>query len=185
MTKIKARDVKDNISIVDLLAGLGYEPVKKLRKEHIYLSMLRDSDTTPSFSVDDKQGTWYDHGEGKGGNIIDFGLLYWKGSTFQDVLEKIVAIKNSSHRLPIQSPLARPKTKIPDEPNYRIVKVQSLGLNNIITGYLQSRGVWQPAQGLLKEIYYYVEDEQRNRKNFFAAGWQNENGSWEIRSTLD
>jgi hypothetical protein len=65
------------------------------------------------------------------------------------------------------------------------MKVQRLGLNNIITDYLQSRGVWQPAQGLLKEIYYYVEDEQKSRKNFFAAGWQNESGSWEIRSTLD
>ena len=182
---IKARDVKENVSMVDLLYNLGYSPLKKSGKERLYLSMLRDSDSTPSFSVDDKQGTWYDHGEGKGGNIIDFGLLYWKGSTFQEVLEKIVAVTNSGHQLIVHSPKLQAKIKIPDEPNYQIIKIQNIGQNNAITDYLQSRGVWEVGQGLLKEIYYYVEDEENNRRHFFAAGWQNENGSWEIRSTLN
>jgi hypothetical protein len=27
-----------------------------------------------------------------------------------------------------------------------------------------------------------VEDEKKNRKNYFAAGWQNEVGGWEVRN---
>jgi len=181
--KISARWVKDNISIVDLLAGLGYEPPKLVGKERKYFSMLRESDTEPSFSVDDKKGAWYDHGEGVGGNIIEFGMRYWKGLSFPEVLEKIVAVTNSGHLLNDSTPPKRQVPKAPKEPHYHVLKIQNLGSNNAITEYLQSRGIWQAAQGRLKEIYYYVEDEQKKRDNFFAAGWQNANGSWEIRST--
>jgi hypothetical protein len=180
-TNINARDIKDNVSLVDLLSRLGYQPYRKSGQEHIYLSMLRDSDTTPSFSVNDKLGCWYDHGEGKGGNIIDFGLLYWKGSSFQEVLEKISNVTGAD--LPVQSDTDKAKRKRSaiKEPHYQVLEIRDLGVNAAITGYLQSRGIWLEAQGRLKEVYYYVEDNQKNRKHFFAAGWQNELGAWEVR----
>ena len=183
---ISARWVKDNISMVDLLDRLGYPPPKPVGKERVYLSMLRYSDTTPSFSVNDKTGTWYDHGEGRGGNIIDFGLLYWKGSSFQEVLQKIIEVSNqiSPEVKPAQT-YQRSIKKINEKPNYQILEIRELGHNRVISDYLDSRGVSEVAQGRLKEVYYYVNDEAKNRKQFFAAGWQNENGSWEIRSTLD
>jgi len=181
--QISARWVKDNISIVGLLANLGFDPPKPVGKEHKYISMLRDSDTDASFSVDDKKGTWYDHGEGAGGNIIEFGLRYWKDLSFPEVLEKIVAVTNSGHLLIDPAPPQRQRQAVATEPHYHILKVQDIGLTNAITEYLQKRGIWQTAQGRLKEVYYYLEDEQKKRSNFFAAGWQNANGSWEIRST--
>lgn len=63
--------------------------------------------------------------------------------------------------------------------------IKELGGNAAIGAYLESRGVSQVAEGRLKEIYYYVEDDHKKRNNFFAAGWQNANGAWEIRSTGD
>jgi hypothetical protein len=182
--KISARWVKDHISIVDFLANLGFDPPKPVGKERRYVSIFRDSDTVPSLSVDDKKGTWYDHGEGKGGNIIDLARLYWPRLTFPEVLEKIVAVTNSSYVLNDPAP-KRSQPQASQEPNYHILKIQDIGLNHAITEYLQSRGIWQAAQGRLKEVYYYLEDEQKKRSNFFAAGWQNANGSWEIRSTLN
>jgi DNA primase len=179
---INAKELKDRTSIVDLLSRLGYTHCRKTGSEHIYLSMLRDSDTTPSFSVNDKKGTWYDHGEGKGGNIIDFGLLYWPGSSFQEVLQKIVDITATILPSNWETKRKRETTK---EPNYQILDIKDLGANDAITTYLQGRGIWTEAQSRLKEIYYYVEDEQKKRKHFFAAGWQNETGSWEIRSIQD
>lgn len=181
---ISAREVKDNISIVDLLARLGFEPAKRAGIEKLYLSMLRDSDSTPSFSVNDKAGTWYDHGEGKGGNIIDFGLQYWKGLSFQEVLEKIVSISNTSLPNKIASSPFKRDNKI-YEPNYQILEIKELGSNAALQNYLQSRGIGGVASGRLNEIYYCVEDEDRKRKQFFAAGWQNETGAWEVRSALD
>jgi hypothetical protein len=178
---LKASEIKDNYSLVDLLTHLGYEPVKRVRNEQLYLSMLRDSDTTPSFSVNDKQGTWFDFGEGKGGNIIDFGLQYWKGLPFPEVLEKIVL--TCGGLVPVLAPqVYKRQPSAEKEPNYEILDIKDLGSNATILNYLESRGIGQVAEGRLKEIYYYVEDEDKKRNKFFAAGWQNETGAWEIRN---
>ena len=182
---LNARELKEQCSIVELLSRLGYEPVPRRGREKMYISMLCDGDTNPSFAVNEELGVWFDHGTGKGGNIIDFGRLYWRNLTFPEVLAKIVAVTNAEHRLDISAPLRRQKQQQPKEPNYQILKIQEVGLNQAITEYLQNRGVLEPAKGRLKEVYYYVEDEQKKRHNFFAAGWQNQNGSWEIRSTFD
>ena len=34
----------------------------------------------------------------------------------------------------------------------------------------------------VQEVYYFIEDEQGAKKHFFAAGWQNEQGGWEVRN---
>lgn len=175
-----ARWIKDNISIVDLLQHLGFEPPKPSGKERLYISMLRDSDTTPSFSVDDKAGTWYDHGEGKGGNIIDFGLMYWPALSFPEVLEKIVAVSQSNP--PAVQVRFQRSAKHPEEPNYGITEIRELGYHSALTKYLDSRAVLPVAAGRLHDVSYYVEDENKFRSNYFAAGWLNETGSWEVRN---
>ena len=180
--QLKAREIKENFSLADLLTRLGYKPIKRVRNELLYISMLRDSDTKPSFSVNDKQGTWFDFGEGKGGNIIDFALIYWPGLSFKEVLEKIVG--SCGNAIP-HSPSAnnyRRQLLAEKEPNYKILDIKDLGSNATICSYLESRGVRNVAGGRLKEIYYYAEDDDKNRSNFFATGWQNETGAWEIRN---
>jgi DNA primase len=173
---MNAKDIKESVSIIDLLSRLGYEPVKKTGKEHQYFSMLHE-ETKPSFYVCDQLGVWYDQGLGHGGNVIDFGLAYWQ-LTFPETLEKIAAICGTD--LPKQED--RRKRSAVKIPNYKVEDIKELGNNPAITEYLQSRGVWQAAQGRLKEIYYYVEDQKKQRKYFFSAGWQNEQGAWELRN---
>jgi hypothetical protein len=180
--QLKATEIKENYSLVDLLTNLGFVPGKHVRNEQLYLSPLRDTDTTPSFSVNDKQGTWFDFGEGKGGNIIDFGLKYWKGSSFQEVLEKIVLTCGGSVPVLSAAPNYKRQPMAEKEPNYEILDIKDLGSNPAILNYLEGRGVGQVAEGRLKEIYYYVEDANKKQNKFFAAGWQNEQGAWEIRN---
>jgi DNA primase len=179
---IKAREIKDTISIVDLISRLGYQPVKTYGKELKYLSMLRNSDTTPSFSVNEQLGVWYDHGLAKGGNIIDFGLAYWN-LPFQETLEKIAQVCDSD--LPLlnydQQTGVRKRSAV-KIPHYEIEDIKALGNNPVITDYLEYRGIWQAAQSRVKEVYYYVEDQKKQRKYFFAAGWKNELGAWEVRN---
>jgi len=162
-----------------LLAAIGYQPLKKTGNEYLFLSPLRDADSKPSFSVNEDLGCWYDHGNGKGGNIIDFGLKYWPQLAFPEVLEKIAALLSVQ---PKQTAETKRKRAAVKEPNYHIQEIKELGANHAITSYLENRGVWVPAQGILKEVYYYVEDAKKNRRNFFAAGWQNELGAWEVRN---
>jgi len=65
-------------------------------------------------------------------------------------------------------------------PHYQVADIRPLGYNPEIEAYLRSCGVWEQARYRLEEIYYYVEDENGRRKDFFAAGWLNELGHWQV-----
>lgn len=186
---LNANEIREKVSPVDLLAHLGYAPAYKSGKELFYLSMLRE-EKTASLCVNEQMGIWYDHGGPnrsgiKGGNVIDLGLAYWFPASFAEVLEKIkhtcsVDIsKSTGQRDLTQKSRPRIATKLP---SYKIDDIKPLGSNPAITGYLQYRGVWETAAEHLKEIYYYREDEKKNRKLFFTAGWKNENDGWEVRN---
>jgi len=55
--------------MLTLLASIGCRPVKKTGNEYLFLSPLRNNDTTPSFSVNEDLGCWYDHGSG---NVVEW-----------------------------------------------------------------------------------------------------------------
>lgn len=185
ISPINANEIKEQVSLSDFLGRLGHRPSKKSGKELFYLSMLRDTDTSPSFCVNEDLGVWYDHGIGKGGNIIDFALFYWKHLSFKEVLAKIADLYkfevSSSESLSGSEKKSR-KRIARKLPHYKIEEVKKLGNNDAITNYLKSRGIWNVANDKLRELYYFVEDEKKVRKHFFSAGWQNENGGWEVRN---
>lgn len=182
MERLTPNEIKDTISIVGLLARLGFSPSKVNGKEQMYLSMLRNSDTRPSLSVNDELGVWFDHGSGQGGTVIDFGLAYWNTLSFAEVLDKLVEVYNLtvSEKVP-RDPSKRKRLAV-KLPHYKIEDVLPLGNNQVITDYLRRRGIWDIENDLLKEIYYYVEDEKKLIKHFFAVGWKNELEGWEVRN---
>jgi hypothetical protein len=174
---LNAKELKEQGSMVDLLARLGFHPVPKRGREKMYISMIRNNDHIPSFAVNDELGVWFDHGIGKGGNIIDFGLAYWKNSGFNEVIRKLQNI------CALDPP--KPRAQRPRKPVkvYHVVeRVKPLGVHPAITDYLRSRGVYDIAKFYLNEVYYYIEDDKDVRKHYFAAGWLNENNSWEVRN---
>jgi DNA primase len=63
------------MDMVVYLSRLGYEPLKIRNDDFWYLSPLRE-EKTPSFKINRRLNRWYDHGLGKGGNLIDFGIEY-------------------------------------------------------------------------------------------------------------
>jgi DNA primase len=75
------------MDIVDYLSSLGFNPTKVRRNHYWYLSPFRD-ETTPSFKVNRNINRWYDFGEGEGGNLVDFGLEYYKCSV-SELLKKV------------------------------------------------------------------------------------------------
>ena len=72
--KPSCEEVKE-MDMVIYLSGLGYEPVKISKFDHWYLSPLRN-EKTPSFKINKRINKWFDHGLGKGGNLIDFAILF-------------------------------------------------------------------------------------------------------------
>lgn len=61
------------IPIAEYLAREGVTPraVRKGGRELWYQSPIRSGDTSPSFKVDTAKNLWFDHGAGRGGNVID------------------------------------------------------------------------------------------------------------------
>ncbi|MGF7079725.1 toprim domain-containing protein [Mucilaginibacter sp. UYCu711] len=179
---LTAGEVKDTVSLADLLGRLGFRPAKRSGKELYFSSMVCDSDTKSSFTVNEDLNVWYDHGLGKGGNVIDFCLLYWKTLSFSEVLAKISETCQGTLCEPKPANELKRRRHAIKLPHYHIEELKDLGNNALLTAYLQQRGVWEMAHGRLQEIYYYIEDEKRLKKFFFAAGWKNEQGAWEVRN---
>src|SRR5690625_3592905 len=67
------------IDLVDFLSCLGHYPVRIRNHDYWYMSPLRE-EKTASFKVNRAANVWFDHGTGKGGNLIDFGIQYFRCS---------------------------------------------------------------------------------------------------------
>jgi 5S rRNA maturation endonuclease (ribonuclease M5) len=160
-----------NISIIEILQKLGYFPNRKREKEAWFLSPFR-VETIASFKVDLKINRWYDHGEGIGGNVIDFVMLILK-CTVKEALEFLNDDINifSFH----QHPKIYPKLK--PERSYEIIKVKPLS-NEALIQYLKFRKIKiEIAKQYCKEIYYKLED-----KNYFTIAFENNSKGYEIRN---
>ncbi|KAA8476861.1 hypothetical protein BDE36_1284 [Arcticibacter tournemirensis] len=181
---LNAGSIRERVPLSMLLSRLGYQPAKSSGDEQLYLNVLRNAETSPTFAINTQLGVWFDRLTKKSGDLVDFGLAYWPGLSSDQVLEKISQLCACSQGAPAgdTSHRAGRKRRAIKIPYYHIAETRPLGCNPEITAYLQSQGIWEISIGQLKEVYYYVVDEKQRRKDFFAAGWQNENGGWEVRS---
>ncbi|QRR03179.1 toprim domain-containing protein [Dyadobacter sandarakinus] len=169
------------ISIVDLLEQCHVRPQYVRGQDHWYLSPFRE-EKTPSFKVNARLNLYYDHGSGQGGDIIDLGRALFRCDT-KALLEKLDSrlflfqpqdLKLAG--LHIDSAVT-PATAI-DQPAIQITALKELGTNPAITQYLESRRIdLAVAKSYCQEVYYRVGD-----KNYFAAGFQNRSGGYELRN---
>lgn len=171
---MEAKELKAAASLPKLLEALGHRPEKQLGQELIY----RLSGPKPCFAVNQEHNIWYDHDTKKGGNIIDFAIMYWK-VTFRQALKKL-----NEHfqleQLPEYGKLQCRRRHAQKLPHYRLQHTCRLGSNADIKAYLQNHCIWEVSQTILSEVYYYVQDEKNHIKPFYAAGLQNELGHWQV-----
>ncbi|MFD2285959.1 hypothetical protein GJU39_01335 [Pedobacter petrophilus] len=184
---LNVNEIKEKVSLLNLLNKLGFAAQKVSGSEHFFLSMLRE-EYTASLCVNDKLGVWYDHGAAgvsgiKSGSIIDFGLAYWYPASFPEVLKKIVEYAGvpleKSHDIP--AVYAERKTALKSS-TYQINSISETITNPAINAYLNMRGIGSVAAGHLYELHYSILDSKNKSRNYFASGWPNENGGWEVRN---
>jgi DNA primase len=77
----------NQIDLVDYLHSLGYQPQKIRNYHYWYLSPLRD-EKAASFKVNKQRNVWYDHGLGKGGDVIEFAVQFFNCNV-SEALQKI------------------------------------------------------------------------------------------------
>ncbi|QEC69368.1 DNA primase [Panacibacter ginsenosidivorans] len=157
------------IDIVSYLSRLGYEPAYKSGNNVWYHSPLRN-ERTPSFSVNFKTNEWYDWGEGKGGNIIDFGIRYHNCSV-GDLLQKLDGPGIARHQ---QQHTEKPKE---EENQIKVLSVHLLSSYPLIK-YLDKRKITRDiADKYCSEVRY-----QLNNKVYYAIGFPNNAGGYELRN---
>jgi len=163
------------IDMVSFLADLGFKPAKIARNDHWYFSPLRITERTPSFKIDKKKNLWYDHGLGKGGNLISFALLFYQCTIpeFLDSLAGKIHLSVPSHTSP-------GNIIPPQEPEHHSIQVTAVRplFNATLIRYLQQRRIpLHIADQYCKEVYYAIED-----KTYFGIGFKNDSDSFEIRN---
>ena len=150
------------------LAKLGHFPTRTSVKEAWFLSPFR-SETQASFKVSKELNRWYDHGAGKGGNVIDLVCIV-NGSSVKETLDWLengqISLSFHQHRF----------NEFKEE-GIKIREVKILG-HNALQEYVEVRGISLPtALGLCREVHYSLRDRM-----YFAIGLQNDSYGWELRN---
>jgi hypothetical protein len=173
----------NQMPITDFLDKVGIVASYEKGENHWYISPIREPEQTPSFKVNTKLNRWYDYGIQQGGKLFDLAekinpnldvsslvtkvndIFMFEQQGLSDDFSKIHI--DLTVQLEIYNPLA-----------IVITEVRPLGGNMAISGYLQNRGVdIDLARHYCQEVYYQIGD-----KSYFAAGFKNRSGGYELRS---
>lgn len=167
-------DTMRQISLADFLARLGHEPVRRSGNELWYRAPYRN-ERTPSFRVNVAKRLWYDFGLGRGGDIFMLAGEFLGSGNFMAQARFIA----ETARMPLaaaEKPLYLPE---PSEPAFEGVEAVPL-LRSPLTDYLAERGIpYAVASRHCCRLNYGVRG-----KRYFAIGFPNVAGGYEIRSKL-
>ena len=178
------------IDFPDLLARLGYEPIKsaKAGRELWYRSPFR-TEKTASFHTSYLSGKWIwkDFGD-EGGNVIDFVMRY-ESCDFKHALSFLRNLYQGSlfdqsrTRGQGTSSFQQQEPEIEEDRALEFLEAHPIQ-NSVILDYLSQQRRIPPS--IAKK--YLLEVKYRNTikdKVFFGFGMLNESGGYEIRSASD
>lgn len=167
------------IPIAEILAKIGLKPVREDQTDAYYKSPWRN-ERTASFHLNKQKNHWYDHGEGIGGNIIEFTRRYLGSLGFDN------SVSDTLRYLGNMTGAGFPK--LPDfglmnysDTDKKLVKKSVLKIKNIgLIKYLESRGIdFCVAERHLKEVWVHNKNTD---KTFCALGLRTEKGGYELRN---
>ena len=162
-----------SIRIADYLHSLGYSPVKQQGINLWYKSPFRE-ESEASFKVNTEREQWYDFGLGKGGNIIALAAHLYATDHVPYILKRIAE----------QTPSVRPVSfsfggQPLSKPSFRQLEVVPLSSPALLS-YLRQRGInTKLAKRECREVRYLTDG-----KPYFAVGFPNRSGGYEIRNKL-
>ena len=162
------------IRLEDFLKKVGYVPVSVKESCIMYKAAYR-GDKDASLKVDPQHNIWIDFGNGKGGNIIDLAMLIYNTTDISVCLKNIARDIQFSESIIV--PFQKPTVLSEKKSEIEITKVAPL-THVALLQYLEERKIdIKVAQANCKQIHYNIKD-----KNYFAIGFQNNSGGWELRN---
>lgn len=163
----------NEVKIVGYLKSLGLDPVSSKGRNFMYRSPLRPDDE-PSFKVDPNKNYWLDFGTNEGGTMIDLICKLHK----VNVIGALEILSNTSIK---KTDFSFHQQNNISEKNIEILHTQALQ-NRALIEYLTSRFISTQIAFKtpeLVEVYYKILD---NDRRFFALGFKNDSGGYELRS---
>lgn len=159
--------IKQEISISAYLESIGCKPQFENKYSARYIAPYR-TDTNPSLSVNISTNLFFDHGTGKGGNVIQLVALVNNCNDFEAA--KILIDRKDSFSF---------HCKLSKEQSTRITINKIKTLENVaLLQYLQSRCIdVRIAKQHCQECYYSVAN-----KNYFSIAFPNDTRGYELRS---
>ena len=160
--------------IADFLSRLGFHPVKRRSAVLWYHAPYR-GDKSPSFKLDTRKEKWFDFGMGEGGDIFTLAGKLISSNDFIRQAQYITETMN----LPMPEIKGTEYLKnLPDEePQFSNVEVLPLG-HYALRQYLSERAIpFEVASRYCKELHYDLHS-----KRYFAIGFPNDKGGYEVRN---
>jgi hypothetical protein len=176
MSKGLTLDEIRELDLVDYLASLGHQPeYTKKGFDHWYLSPFR-LEGEASFKVNRNMNRWYDHGLGKGGNLIDFGLAYF-GCTVRELMDKFRPGFSFQQHYPSHST----NLSMGEETEHKITILSDRDLYaHPLVNYLHERHIpLGIAKHYCREVSYQLQG-----RSYFGIGFKNDAGGYEIRNAF-
>lgn len=174
LTKRKNMDCKQakKIGLVSILKKINAIEKKKTKNEIWYLSPLRNEQDA-SFKIDVSKNLWFDFGLGKGGNVLDFVMLYLQC----DLKEALTYLSDTSLSFHQPKVFYEGISKEDKPSSFEIIKKQHLQ-NIALVNYLKSRCIpLHVASIFCFELYY-----RNNGKNYFSIAFENDSRGIELRN---
>ena len=165
-------EIKRRISIRAYLAARGIKPRWERGNRGMYLSPLRE-ERTASFSVSYDKNLWHDFGTGEGGSIIDL-VARMEGCSEVEAARRLAAGEHGT-LVPIH---AEPLIVNELTPSRLTILSDRELTHPALLGYLTGRGIDPTiARTYCREVRYTT-----GGKEYFAVGFRNDAGGWELRS---
>jgi len=162
----------NKISIVDYLSKLGYTPAREGRYRFSYISPLRN-ENKPSFYVFLNDNSWYDFGDGRGGDIISLVRIL-NNCGFNEALNILLHGKYRQ-----SAPIKKAKINRKEIEVLRVDEIESLEL----VLYLEKRMIdIRIAWLYCREVDYFFPFGKYPNRLYTSIGFQNNKGGWELRS---
>jgi hypothetical protein len=158
------------IPVEKVLERMGYLPQKISGYDLWFLSPFT-TEKTPSFKINQRINRWYCHSSGFGGNTLDF-VVKKSGCSISEALTylKDFDVFFSFHQ-------QENNFEITEEKKYSITSVSKIKSYALIE-YLSHRRIRNSEViNKLSQVNYEI-----NGKSFYAIGFKNDRGGWEIRN---
>lgn len=157
--------------ITDFLSERGHQPTSKKGANWWYRSPLRN-ERTASFKVDVSKNLWYDFGIGKGGTLRTLAELLHVGGDFGN-------LRPYHRQTDSASSDYRHQENGKSNDVFTNVASKKLSAPSLLN-YLSSRGIdADVAERYCREVHYTTHG-----KNYFAIGFPNRSGGYEIRNAF-